>query len=169
METSSSSADRPRSVRSGKGRRTSVAMVRQQLQCTNLRPCALSLLVTRTEAQSKTIDDHPFKMSSRRDSMKQAWAPSPKRSLASRSLVIPGEPPLPPLKESRPPTVSSSRPSSRLFRAKDGYSYLMIDNELKHDIGRVIINCSSPSPFFIVQTATLYYICRLRTDYICKI
>ncbi len=139
METNSTSTDRPRSVRSGKGRRTSVAMIRQQLQTTtNLQPGALSLLVTRTEAQSKTMDEDPFKIGSRRDSMKQAWAPSPKRSLASRSMVTPGEPLLPPLRESRPPTASSSRPSSRVYRAKDGSSYIMMDTELKSDFGRVI-------------------------------
>ncbi|XP_064389341.1 WD repeat-containing protein 64-like isoform X2 [Halichondria panicea] len=137
METNSTSTDRPRSVRSGKGRRTSVAMIRQQLQTTtNLQPGALSLLVTRTEAQSKTMDEDPFKIGSRRDSMKQAWAPSPKRSLASRSMVTPGEPLLPPLRESRPPTASSSRPSSRVYRAKDGSSYIMMDTELKSDFGR---------------------------------
>lgn len=139
--------NRPRSVRSSKGRRSSQPSAKARLHSSTaaVNPNALSLLASKQEAQSKSLEDDLCKvgLKSRRDSTKQAWAPSPKHSLASRSIHTPGhaEPtlPLPPLRESRPPSTVGSRPTSRLFKANDGATYLMIDNELKSDFGRVSV------------------------------
>lgn len=135
---------RPRSVRSSKGRRSSAsaAVTKQQSQSpiAGTHPHALSLLASKQKAQSKSVEDL-YKMGTevRRDFTKQAWAPSPKHNLSSRSYYTPGhnEQALPPLKQSRPASNASSRPGSRLYKAKDGSSYLMINNELKSDFGRV--------------------------------
>ncbi len=169
MESKTFASSRPKSARNN-ARRSSIAIVhaKQRLQSApNIH--GLSLLASKSEAASKSMEADISKIGRRRSSVKQAWAPSPKHNLASRSMVTPGhnEPPLPPLprRESRSASTTSSRPTSRVYRAKDGSSYIMIDNELKPELGRVSVptcvygSCmcvaiqpaatlTSPSPFF---------------------
>ncbi len=138
----------------------------------------LSLLASKIEAQSKSMEADLSKIGRRRSSVKQAWSPSPKHNLASRSMVTSGhaEPSLPPLRESSRPTstatnsrpATSSRPVSRIFKAKDGSSYLMIDNELKPELSRVS-SCSWPGapPLFTWQCVFgLFGFCRPRIEFI---